>query len=81
MLQNIFNGLVCAFPWNAPHSDLCGMFTALHNIILSDNSQYPHLNKQIQDVLTWQVKGALAGMENTEEWEGMQYFLNKTLWV
>lgn len=55
------------------------MFTALHNIILSDNSQYPHLNKQIQDVLTRQVKGALAGMENTEEWEGMQYFLNKTL--
>lgn len=56
VLQSIFNGFAYAFRLNAPHSDLCGMFTDLCITLLSDNLQYPHLNKQTENNQTWQVK-------------------------
>lgn len=49
VLQSIFNGFAYAFRLNAPHSDLCGMFRDLCITLLSDNLQYPHLNKQTEN--------------------------------
>lgn len=56
-MRNTFHGSICAFRRNAPRSNLRGTFTGLCIILLSDSSQYPHLNMQTQSNQTCQAKG------------------------